>query len=286
MCFRWLYTRLHCLISLLLGVLIALALESLEHCVFRQPESDLRFCIFALLSLWAKQVAHVKMFEPHIIRYHFSKDSSAFLCYQRLWTYPQTGWIFQRSKDSPIFWDLRWGYSWMICMDYGWYHLPSISQPILFEYGDLNTEKCFMTQDTQLEMPQSKNHLIKKAEICDFDVFFVDCLRITDPRSIWLPMDGRKPPNPPEQAENLWGTHSSPFQAGLGGIDFCSCTGRNLNGEFWWSWPGCIVRYHQISIYLECEIGTVTLGKDFVESLKVHVSGGPCTWCSNWFAEV
>lgn len=110
--------------------------------------------------------------------YHFSKDSSAFLCYQRLWTYPQTGWIFQRSKDSPIFWDLRWGYFWMICMDYGWYHLPSISQSILFEYGDLNTEKCFMTQDSQLEMCQSKNHLIKKAEVCHFDVFFVDCLRI------------------------------------------------------------------------------------------------------------
>lgn len=166
MCFRWLYTRLHCLISLLLGVLIALALESLEHCVFRQPESDLRFCIFALLSLWAKQVAHVRMFEPHII---FPRTLQLFFAIRGYGLTPRLDGFSKDPKILPSFetWDED---------IIGWWTMGGITylatQSILFEYGDWNTEKCFMTQDSQSEMCQSKNHLIKKAEVCHFDVFF------------------------------------------------------------------------------------------------------------------
>lgn len=206
MCFRWLYTRLHCLMSLLLGVLIALALESLEHCVFRQPESDRRFCIFALLSLWAKQVAHVKMFEPHII---FPRTLQLFFAIRGYGLTPRLDGFSKDPKILPSFetWDEDI-FGWFAWTMGGITYLAFPNQFSLnmvtwtqknASWLRIVSQKCVKAKTTWSKKP--------KSVILNFDVFFVDCLRIKVGSTFHLAANGWEETSEPPGASGKFVRH-------------------------------------------------------------------------------
>ncbi len=158
-------------------------------------------------------------------------------------------------------------------------------------------------------MSQRKNHLIK-TELCHFDVKMRTAFGSKlDPSSGCQRL--RKPPN--RQPENVWESRISAFKlcwhweaptalpSKLGlAVSISAVAQVRQEFERW------ILVKLTIRLYSLCRSNAQVYRYAFIHHLSwmwnrdswnrlcgisqevtvCHVSGGPCTWCSNWFAEV